>query len=129
MMPLYRQLQQLSESLLQQFGSPCVVKTKTEGKYNAATGEYKQGEETHHSAYCLFDNLAYDFPHYKSGGVGKGDSTAIQQGDVLIYITASGQPKVNSVVEVNGEMWAIIRCQPIQPAGAALLYQCQGRKR
>lgn len=122
MMSLYPQLQQLSESLLQQFGSPCVVKTKNEGKYNVATGEYKKGENVSHSAYCLFDNLKYDFSQDQ-------DAVNVQQGDVLIYITASGQPEINSLVEVNGEIWAIIRCQPIQPAGAALLYQCQGRKR
>ncbi|MGX2975564.1 hypothetical protein ACWIUH_11285 [Ursidibacter arcticus] len=121
-MKIYPQLQQISESLLQQFGSPCVVKTKSEGRYNAATGEYRLGEEVSHSAYCLFDNLAYDFS--------KGQDTAnVQQGDVLIYLTASGQPEVNSVVEANGEQWVIINCQPIKPANTVLLYQCQGRKR
>lgn len=128
-MSLYPQLQQLSESLLQQFGSPCVVKKQGEGKYNVSTGEFRGTDEIHHSAHCLFDNLAYDFPHFKSGGVGKGDSATVKQGDVLIYLTASGQPEVNAVVEVNGEQWAIINCQPIKPANTELLYQCQGRKR
>ena len=121
-MSLYPQLQQLSESLLRQFGSPCVVKTKQDGRYNPATGEYRQGEEESRQAFCLFDNLAYDFGH-------KQYAETVQQGDVVIYVSASGKPEVNSLIEVSGEIWAVIRAQPIQPAGAALIYQCQGRRR
>lgn len=128
-MTLYANLQSVSDQLLQQFGQACTVKTQGEGKYNATTGEFKASGEISRAAYCLFDHLAYDFSFFKSGGVGKGESSAVQHGDVLIYITASGQPSVNSVVDVNGEQWAILRCQPISPAGSALLYQCQGRKR
>lgn len=121
-MTFYANLQSISDQLLRQFGQACTVRTQGEGKYNAATGEVRASGEISRAAYCLFDNLAYDFSR-------QPNAESVQQGDVLIYITASGQPSVNSVLEINGEQWAIIRCQPIQPAGSALLYQCQGRKR
>lgn len=127
-MSFYSTLQQISSELLQQFGSPCVVKTSVPGKYNPMTGEQKSSAEVAYNAYCLFDNLAYDFPSARSG-IGKGESATVKQGDVLIYVTSSGKPEVNSLIEVNGECWSVIRCQPIQPANSALLYQCQGRKR
>lgn len=121
-MTMYDEIQTVSSDVIKEFGVPCFVKNQGEGKYNPSTGEYIESGGSSHSAHCLFDNLAYDFS--------KGQDTAnVQQGDVLIYLTASGQPEVNSVVEANGEQWVIINCQPIKPANTVLMYQCQGRKR
>lgn len=128
-MKLYSQLQNLSADLLRQFGMPCVVKTVGNAKYNPETGEQKTESAITSTGYCLFDNLAYDFPRFNSNGAGKGDSALVQKGDVVIYITASAKPELNSLIEVNDEVWAVVTCQPIQPAGKTLLYQCQGRKR
>lgn len=119
---MYDEIQTLSSVAIKEFGVPCVVKKQSKGKYNPSTGEYSESDSTIHSAHCLFDNLVYDFSQVR-------DTANFQQGDVLIYITTSGHPEVNSVLEVNGEQWVIINCQPIKPANTILLYQCQGRKR
>ncbi|MCT8567956.1 hypothetical protein KZ431_06105 [Glaesserella parasuis] len=113
---MYGKLKQISKQLIQKFGSPCVIKTQISGQYDPATGKM-QTEIRKQNAYCLFDNLAYDFSVNR-------EFATVQQGDVVIYLTE----KVGSAVEVNGEVWSIIAVQPIKPASVAMLYQCQGRK-
>lgn len=118
---MYGKLQNVSSKLIKQFGVPCTVRTERAGRYDPATGESSRSR-SQQSAYCLFDNLAYDF-----SSVQRADM--VQQGDVLIYITAEGKPTINSMVIVEGgEKWAVINCQPIRPAGVVMLYQCQARK-
>ncbi|QPB42223.1 hypothetical protein [Rodentibacter haemolyticus] len=125
---MYRQLKQISAQLIRQFGLSCVIKTEKSGKYNPETGGVSKKSTVENNAYCLFDNLAYDFPSYQSSGSGKGDSAMVKQGDVMLYITAEGKPEVLSKVFVDDETWSIIKCQSIKPAGTALLYQCQARR-
>ncbi|MDG6355795.1 hypothetical protein Q7472_10430 [Glaesserella parasuis] len=122
---MYGKLKQISKQLIQKFGSPCLIKTQISGQYDPATGKM-QTEIRKQNAYCLFDNLAYDFPSFQSGGTSRGEAVAIEQGDVVIYLTEKAE--VGSAVEVNGEVWSIIAVQPIKPANVAMLYQCQGRK-
>lgn len=126
-MTIYSQLQQLSQQQIQQFGQKCKVKTASNGRYNPSTGEMSLSQ-IEHNAYCLFDNLAFDFPSFQSSGSGKSSSVMIEQGDVMIYVTAEGKPELNSIIEVGGEKWRVIQCQPIKPADVVILYQCQGRK-
>ncbi|MCT8608722.1 hypothetical protein KZ427_07190 [Glaesserella parasuis] len=115
---MYGKLKQISKQLIQKFGSPCVIKTQISGQYDPATGKM-QTEIRKQNAYCLFDNLAYDF------SVNRVFAT-LQKSDVGIYMT--DKAAVGSAVEVNGEVWSIIAVQPIKPASVAMLYQCQGRK-
>ncbi|MCQ9121573.1 hypothetical protein MUU45_001122 [Rodentibacter pneumotropicus] len=125
---MYGQLRHLSTQLIRQFGVPCVVKTESKGQYDPATGGISNKRRVSNKAYCLFDNLAYDFPSYQSNGSGKGASAMVKQGDVMLYITESGKPEVHSIVSVEGETWAIINCQPIRPANVSIIYQCQARR-
>lgn len=120
---MYKQLQNLSGKLIKQFGLPCVVRNEKTGKYNPETGEVESMSKSTKSAFCLFDNLAYDF-----GSSGQYHASAVQQGDVMLYITSEGSPTLNAKVDVDGETWAVINVQPIKPAGTAVIYQCQARK-
>lgn len=115
---MYGQLKQLSVQLIRQFGMPCIILQKEIGKYDPSTGQNRV-TETRVSAYCLFDNLAFDFTR-------KAEYSTVKQGDVLIYLTAKAD--VGDKVEADGESWTLVNVQPIKPAGTALLYQCQGRK-
>ncbi|MDP0174079.1 hypothetical protein Q7299_09890 [Glaesserella parasuis] len=115
---MYGKLKQISKQLIQKFGSPCVIKTQISGQYDPTTGKM-QTEISKQNAYCLFDNLAYDFSVNR-------EFATVQQGDVVIYLTEKAE--VGSAVEVNGEVWSIIAVQPIKPASVAMLYQCQGGK-
>ncbi|MDY4280860.1 MAG: hypothetical protein SOX56_07320 [[Pasteurella] mairii] len=119
---MYGQLQQISSDLIKQFGSPCAVQMKTAGEYNPLTGEFVADAELN-KAYCLFDNLAYDFNRS-----GLATSAAVKQGDVMLYLTAESRAEINATVFVNGENWVIIHCQPIKPANTVMIYQCQARR-
>ncbi|QIA76647.1 hypothetical protein [Rodentibacter caecimuris] len=125
---MYGRLSHLSTQLIKQFGVPCVVKTESKGLYNPETGGILNKRRASNKAYCLFDNLAYDFPSYQSNGSGKGASAMVKQGDVMLYITESGKPEIHSTVSVEGETWTIITCQPIKPSNVAIIYQCQARR-
>ncbi|WP_288061383.1 hypothetical protein [Rodentibacter caecimuris] len=125
---MYGQLLHLSTQLIRQFGVPCIVKTESKGQYDPATGGISNKRRISNKAYCLFDNLAYDFPSFQSGGLGKSDATMVQQGDVMLYITESGKPEIHSTVIVEGETWTIINCQPIKPSNVTIIYQCQARR-
>ncbi|MDE4007266.1 hypothetical protein NUS58_10000, partial [Glaesserella parasuis] len=83
---MYGKLKQISKQLIQKFGSPCVIKTQISGQYDPTTGKM-QTEISKQNAYCLFDNLSYDFPSFQSGGTSRGEAVAIEQGDVVIYLT------------------------------------------
>ncbi|MEG9482761.1 hypothetical protein V6W59_10875 [Mannheimia sp. HC-2023] len=120
MADFYGNLGKISHSLIKQFGQPCSVTINEQGRYNPATGERKKGNSTVHTGYCLFDNLAFDFRNQQSSGV--------QQGDVMIYLTADCKPVLNAVIEASGEKWSVINVQPIRPAATTLIYQVQGRK-
>lgn len=120
---MYKQLQVVSTRLIKQFGLPCSVLSEKAGRYNPETGEVESKSRSTKQAFCLFDNLAYDF-----GSFGKSNASAIQQGDVMVYVTAEGEPAVNSKIVAEGEKWAVINCQPIKPAGTTVIYQCQARK-
>lgn len=68
-MQLYSQLQVLSTKLIKQFGVPCTVITSEMAIMIRQLGAM-QTIKTEKSAYCLFDNLAYDFPSFQSGSSG-----------------------------------------------------------
>ncbi|TNG94876.1 hypothetical protein FHQ28_05640 [Pasteurellaceae bacterium USgator11] len=125
---MYGQLKNISTQVVKQFGMACTVITQSAGQYNPVTGAVEGGGENKQSAHCIFDNLAYDFPRFQSGGEGKASSSMVKQGDVLIYITAEAKPELSAQIVANGEKWIVITCQPISPAGTALLYQCQARR-
>ena len=120
---MYGKLQNISTKLIKQFGVPCVVRSEKAGRYNPETGEVESRSRSEESAHCLFDNLAYDFNQ-----IGKNTSNMVQQGDVLIYVTAEANPAINSKIVTDNEKWTVINCQPIKPAGVAVIYQCQARK-
>lgn len=128
MSSFYSSLQKISSKLIKQFGKSCKVKTETVGTYDPETSEVIGNKITEASAYCLFDNLNYDFPRYTSTGTSKGSDVMIEQGDVLIYVTAEGKPTTNAIIEVDNELWKVITCQPIKPANSELMYQLQARK-
>ncbi|MCB4228116.1 hypothetical protein [Mannheimia haemolytica] len=127
MADFYGNLGKISHSLIKRFGQPCNVTINEQGSYNPATGERKKGNWTVQKGYCLFDNLAFDFPHSGNDSHG-GSALLVQQGDVLIYLTADCKPTLNAVIEANGEKWSVINVQPIRPAATTLIYQVQGRK-
>lgn len=120
---MYGNLKSISSKLVKRFGMPCVVRGEKIGRYNPETGEVESKSKSNRNAHCLFDNLAYDF-----GKSGMYHASAVQQGDVLIYVTADGEPTLDSKIEADGEIWSVINVQPIKPAGMSLLYQCQARK-
>lgn len=128
MSKLYPQLKQLSSKLIRQFGQPCTVIISEGGIYDPETGGVVRQYSEEYEAYCLFDNLNYDFPSFTSSGVTKASSAMVERGDVLIYITAEGNPATGAIIEVDETQWKAIACQPINPAGTALLYQVQARK-
>lgn len=119
---MYSQLENISSDIIKEFGLPCVVKIQSDGEYDPSTGEFKS-TETERKAHCLFDNLAYDFNRS-----GQATSPMVQHGDVIIYVTSQGKPDVNAKIIAGGEVWSVITCQPIKPAGTVLIYQCQGRR-
>lgn len=120
MADFYGNLGKISHSLIKRFGQPCNVTINEQGSYNPATGERKKGSSTVRTGYCLFDNLAFDFRDQQS--------PSVQQGDVMIYLTADCKPVLNAVIEANSEKWSVINVQPIRPAATTLIYQVQGRK-
>lgn len=121
---MYGKLQTVSTSLIRQFGLPCVIVRQGKGNYDATTGKHHI-YENRFNAHCLFDTLAFDFPSSKNDS-SKGSSVTVKQGDVMLYLT--NKADVGDKVEADGEIWHIVKVQPIKPAGVALLYQCQGRK-
>lgn len=120
---MYGKLQNISTKLIKQFGVPCFVRSEKAGRYNPETGDVESRSRIEESAHCLFDNLAYDFNQAV-----KNTSGMVQQGDVLIYVTAEANPVINSKIVTDNEKWSVINCQPIKPAGATVIYQCQARK-
>ncbi|QLB44474.1 hypothetical protein [Mannheimia pernigra] len=120
MADFYGNLGKITHSLIKRFGQPCSVTINEQGRYNPATGERGAGNSAVHKGYCLFDNLAFDFRSYQA--------PSVQQGDVMIYLTAECKPILNAVIEVNSEKWAVISVQPIRPVATTLIYQVQGRK-
>ncbi|MCK3657224.1 hypothetical protein A4G18_00440 [Pasteurellaceae bacterium Pebbles2] len=125
---MYDKLKTLSNKLIRQFGVECLIKTRTQGKYDPLTAEVSSSGFTEKKAHCLFDNLAYDFPSHQSMGVNSNSSSMIEQGDVIIYVAAEAEPELGSEIIVSDERWSVIKCQPIKPANTALIYQCQARK-
>lgn len=117
---MYNKLKGKSDKLIRQFGQACEVHITEAGKYNPATGERRKGSTTINNGYCFFDNLAFDFKNHHAA--------MVEQGDVLIYLTASCQPVLNAQVVVGGERWSIVNVQPINPGGTAIIYQAQGRR-
>lgn len=124
---MYNKLKGVSDKLIRQFGQACEVHITETGKYNPATGERRKGSTTINNGYCLFDNLAFDFNSSRHDSA-QGSASMVEQGDVLIYLTASCQPVLNAQVVVGGERWSIVNVQPINPGGTAIIYQAQGRR-
>ncbi|SQI48215.1 Uncharacterised protein [Pasteurella multocida] len=125
---MYGRLKNISSSLIKKFGSPCVVKTEQKGEYDPETGSVDTSRVVENKAFCIFDNLAYDFPSFKSNGIGRGDSVMVKQGDVVLLLTAEANPELNSHVVVNGETWLIVNFQPVKPSSTVIIYQCQARR-
>lgn len=124
----YPSLKKPLAKLIKKFGVACKVRTEIVGTYDPSTGGVTGNQINEVQAYCLFDNLNYDFPRYGDTGASQGTDVMVAQGDVLIYVTAEGKPSLNAIIEVNDEQWKVINCQPIKPANSALLYQLQARK-
>ncbi|HHT7871390.1 hypothetical protein [Pasteurella multocida] len=125
---MYGRLKNISSSLIKKFGSPCVVRIEKKGEYDPETGSVDTEDVVENKAFCVFDNLAYDFPSFKSNGVSRGDSVMVKRGDVLLYLTAEASPTLNARVTVNNEVWIIVNFQPIKPSSTIILYQCQARR-
>ncbi|AFF25323.1 TPA: hypothetical protein SIC75_002067 [Pasteurella multocida] len=121
---MYGRLKNISSSLIKKFGSPCVVRIEKKGEYDPETGSVNTVQAVENKAFCIFDNLAYDFPSYR----GDSGASMVKQGDVLIYLTAEAKPELNSHVVVNGETWLIVKFQPIKPSNTVIIYQCQARR-
>lgn len=117
---MYGKLKGISSKLIRQFGAKCEVQTQQSGRYDPETGSVSKGKTETQSGYCLFDNAAFAFKANLPAG--------IEQGDVILYLTAECEPSLNSVVLANGEQWQLLSVQPLKPNGLTLLYQCAGRK-
>lgn len=120
---MYGKLKNISTKLIKKFGLPCEVKLYRGGSYDPETGGMSNSEEVIQSAHCIFDNLAYDFSRN-----GQISSPMVQQGDVIIYVTAEASPELSAQIIANNETWAVINAQPIKPADIAVIYQCHARR-
>ncbi|HDR1805531.1 TPA: hypothetical protein QB641_002000 [Pasteurella multocida] len=121
---MYGSLKKRSSSLIKRFGSPCIVRIEKQGEYDPETGSVDTEDVVENKAFCVFDNLAYDFP---SHGVDNG-SVMVKKGDVLLYLSAEAKPVLNAHILVNGETWLIVNFQPIKPSNTVIIYQCQARR-
>ncbi|MFP4793733.1 hypothetical protein [Pasteurella multocida] len=121
---MYGRLKNISSSLIKKFGSPCVVRIEKKGEYDPETGSVNTVQTVENKAFCIFDNLAYDFPSHR----GDSDASMVKQGDVVLLLTAEAKPELNSHVVVNGETWLIVNFQPVKPSSTVIIYQCQARQ-
>ncbi|HDR1268615.1 TPA: hypothetical protein R4328_001428 [Pasteurella multocida] len=121
---MYGRLKNISSSLIKKFGSPCVVRIEKKGEYDPETGSVNTVQTVENKAFCIFDNLAYDFPSHR----GNSDASMVKQGDVVLLLTAEAKPELNSHVVVNGETWLIVNFQPVKPSSTVIIYQCQARR-
>ncbi|MFC1096585.1 hypothetical protein ABWH54_03960 [Pasteurella multocida] len=105
-----------------------MVRIEKKGEYDPETGSVNTVQTVENKAFCIFDNLAYDFPSFKSNGISRSDSVMVKQGDVVLLLTAEAKPELNSHVVVNGETWLIVNFQPVKPSNTVIIYQCQARR-
>lgn len=111
----------LVANAIKQFGMPMTLSVETAGTYDPATGVISVATTTTYPV----DGLVVE---YESKDI---DGSLIKLGDKKILMTASDttpEPTSDYTLTMSSIDWAVINCNPIAPAGLAIVYEVQVRK-
>jgi hypothetical protein len=111
----------LVANAIKQFGMPMTLSTETAGTYDPSTGVVSDPVKVDH----LVNGIVIE---YESKDI---DGTLIKIGDKIALMTASDttpEPNSDNTLTMNSVDWAVISCNPIAPAGLAIVYKVQVRK-
>jgi hypothetical protein len=111
----------LVANAIQQFGMPMTLSTETAGVYDPATGVISNPTKVESPVSGLI--MEYDSKDI--------DGSVIKIGDKKVLMTASDttpEPTSDYTLTMGDKDWAVINCNPIAPAGLAIVYEVQVRK-
>tara|TARA_R110002049_G_scaffold281333_1_gene460858 strand:+ start:20601 stop:20954 length:354 start_codon:yes stop_codon:yes gene_type:complete len=114
--PLYTRLQATANRLIAQYGKAAVVTRST------VTGP---GHDP------VLTPVEYDVTLVETGyRLTNRDSTLIQTGDKLGLISVAGetQPQKGDKLTIEGDVYAFVELEPLNPGGLTLLYEFQARR-
>lgn len=125
-MSFYNNMALTALKLIASKGQAVTWQRRTAGAYNPATGS---ASVTVAEVTCT--GVMLDYKDRTTAGVNTDGQTLVQRGDRKLLLAASGMPAAplpgDSFV-VGGESWSVVFAKPLNPAGVALLYECQVRQ-
>jgi len=117
----YRQIRQLAEQQIKEYGRPITIKGEIKGTFDPTTGKYTGGSQTTRQAYGIVTAYARN----------EIDGTLIQAKDQKVLLAAdslSAPPEVGELLVVGSVEYRVVSVRAVEPGGTALLYKVQVRK-
>lgn len=117
-MSFYGEMAEVVLSMLKEFGKPVTVVRETDGVFDPVTGSNTPGTTEH----LKFNGV---LKSYKQSLI---DGSLIMQGDKLLVLDASHEPKKGDKVQSVDGNWQIEFVDSMNPAGVPLAYKVQVRR-
>jgi hypothetical protein len=118
-MSFYDSTADTASKLLKKFGKPHEFKRTTGGCIDPVTGAVTPGVVTTFNPNGVFKKITKD---------DLVDGRLIQQGDKMLIIDDTFEPKLTDTVTINGADWQIVDVTPVEPGGQAVIYYIQVRR-
>lgn len=114
---LYTELSGTAAALIAEFGAPIPIERRTPADVDPVTGVTHPGFDQSYAP----AGIVRDIPSSLI------DGTTVQQGDRMLIIDASTEPRLTDRPLIDGERWSVVRIDASKPAGVAIVYRLQVR--
>jgi hypothetical protein len=118
-MSFYEGTANTASKLLQKFGKPFEFKRIAGGSIDPVTGAVTPGTVTIFNPNGIFKRITKD---------DLVDGRLIQQGDKMLIVDDTFEPKLTDTVMINGADWTIVDVTPVEPGGQAVIYYIHVRR-
>lgn len=110
--------------LLRKFGQSVTIRRVTGGSVDPVTGTVVAGTTTDTTATAVLQDYSL-----QESGAANMQQTLIQSGDKKFIVAARGinPPALTDKILAAGKTWNIINIKEINPEGAPMVYEIQGR--
>jgi len=116
-MAFYERMAATATRLLGNYGQPMALRRVSGATDDPATGETTGGVPTDMPTVGVFTSISADY----------AAANQVLAGDRLVVLDASQEPLMGDRLVAGGHSLAIVRIEPINPAGTPLAYRLQVR--
>jgi len=118
-MSFYNSAALTASLLLARFGKSFEFKRTAGGGIDPVTGAVTPGTVATYHPNGIFKRITKD---------DLVDGRLIQQGDKMLIIDDTFEPKLTDTVTINGSDWTIVDVTPVEPGGQAVIYYVHVRR-